>query len=73
MQLNVPIQCGGVWVYPGDIIIADEEGIAVVPIAQKDEVLEKARTRTLREETTSLEDWEKNHRARIQKLLGDNL
>ncbi len=73
IQLNVPIQCGGVWVYPGDIIIADEEGIAVVPLAQKDTVLEKAHARTLREETTSLEDWEKNHRAKIQKLLGDNL
>jgi len=69
LQLNVPVQCGGVWVHPGDIIIADEEGIAVVPKDQKDAVLEKASARTLREEMTSLEDWEKNHRAKIQKLL----
>jgi len=69
MQLNLPIRCGGVWVYPNDIIIADEEGIAVVPNAQKDVVFEKASARTLREETTSLDDWEKNHRIKIQKLL----
>jgi len=69
LQLNAPIQCGGVWVHPDDIIIADEEGIAVVPKEQKDTVLEKASTRTLNEETTSLEDWEKNHRTKIQKLL----
>jgi len=34
----VPVQCGGVWVHPGDIIIADEEGIAIVPLDQKDTV-----------------------------------
>jgi len=70
LKLNVSIKCGGVWVQPGDIIIADEEGIAVVPHQQKNKVLEKASARTLREETTSLEDWEKNHRAKIEKLLG---
>lgn len=69
LQLNVPIQCGGVIVNPGDIIIADEEGIAVVPYQQKDVVLEKTSARTLREETTSLEDWEKGHREKIKKLL----
>lgn len=69
LDLNVPIKCGGVWVKPGDIIIADEEGIAVVPFNQKDIVLEKANARTLREESTSLEDWEENHRTKIQKLL----
>lgn len=71
LTLNVPIQCGGVWVYPGDIIIADEEGIAVVPIKQQDAVLEKASVRTLREDTNSLEYWEQKHRAKIQRLLGD--
>ena len=31
IDLNVPIGCGGVAVYPGDIIVGDEEGVAVVP------------------------------------------
>lgn len=72
LQLNVPIQCGGVWVHPGDIIIADEEGIAVVPLQQKDSVLEKASARTLREETTSLEAWKEKHYVKIQNLLNKN-
>ncbi len=69
LPLNVPIQCGGVWVHPTDIIIADEEGIAVVPYKEKESVLEKTAARTMREESTSLEDWEQNHRAKIKKLL----
>jgi regulator of RNase E activity RraA len=38
-EVNVPIACGGVVVNPGDIIIADRDGVAVVPPAAVDEVL----------------------------------
>ena len=38
IDLNVPIGCGGVAVYPGDIIVGDEEGVAVVPQHLADEV-----------------------------------
>jgi regulator of RNase E activity RraA len=31
-EINVPVACGGVVVEPGDIIVADEEGIVVVPL-----------------------------------------
>ena len=31
VDLNVPIGCGGVAVYPGDIIVGDEEGVVVIP------------------------------------------
>jgi regulator of RNase E activity RraA len=37
-DLNVPIGCGGVAVYPGDIIVGDDEGVAVVPQHLADEV-----------------------------------
>ena len=39
-EVNIPIACGGVVVYPGDIIVGDHEGIVVVPGNYADEVLE---------------------------------
>lgn len=39
---NVPIGCGGVPVYPGDIIVGDDEGVVVIPQHVVDEVAEHA-------------------------------
>ena len=38
IDLNVPIGCGGVAVYPGDMIVGDEEGVVVIPQHLADEV-----------------------------------
>ena len=50
IEVNVTIQCAGVVVNPGDIVIGDEIGIVVVPIDGAEEVLEAARTLAEKEE-----------------------
>ena len=46
---NVEVNCGGVSVRPGDIIIADEDGVVVVPQERAEEVLKKAQEIDARE------------------------
>jgi regulator of RNase E activity RraA len=42
-QVNVPIQCAGVAVSPGDMVVADGNGVVVVPLAEAADILAKAR------------------------------
>ena len=44
-DLNVPIGCGGVAIFPGDILVGDQNGVAVIPKAKVREVAEKAKER----------------------------
>jgi regulator of RNase E activity RraA len=39
-EINVAVSCGGAVVHPGDIVIGDRDGIAVVPRADAAEVLD---------------------------------
>jgi 3-hexulose-6-phosphate synthase/6-phospho-3-hexuloisomerase len=52
IEINVPIQCAGVVVNPGDIVIGDEVGVTVVPLEQAAEVLAKAQKQADMEEQT---------------------
>ena len=69
--LNGPVRCGGVEVAPGDIVVADEEGIVVVPISRLDAVLMAAQARAAKDAAETLDSWEAAHRARIEQILGD--
>jgi len=52
IEVNVPIQCGGVLVRPGDIILGDEIGVVVISLENAGEVLQKARQQADKEEMT---------------------
>lgn len=47
--VNIPIQCGGIVIFPGDIIVGDDDGVVVVPRKMSAEVLHLARQRQKRE------------------------
>ncbi|MGV6857733.1 MAG: RraA family protein [bacterium] len=70
LPLNEPVVCGGVRVSPRDVVVADEEGIAVIPSLQQEEAFSIAKKRTELDQSTSLDDWEAAHRAKVMKLLG---
>lgn len=42
-EINVPIACGGISVNPGDIIVADPDGIIVIPLKDAADVLQAAK------------------------------
>lgn len=52
IEVNGSIQCAGVLVNPGDLVLGDEIGVVVIPLDKAAEILEKARTQAGNEEKT---------------------
>ncbi|MGW2518565.1 RraA family protein [Streptomyces sp. NPDC001617] len=69
--LNAQVRCAGVAVNAGDIVVADEEGVVVVPSAGAQETLTAARAKLAKEADETLDAWEEAHRTRIDKILRD--
>jgi len=51
IDLNVPIGCGDVPVFPGDVVVGDQEGVAVIPAHMAAEIADEA------VEMTAFEDF----------------
>ncbi len=56
--VNVPIACGGVLTLPGDIIVADDDGVVVVPAKLAPELVRKA---------TEHSEWEVFSRMKLEE------
>jgi regulator of RNase E activity RraA len=56
--VNVPIACGDTLVMPGDIIVADDDGVVVVPIKLAPQLLARA---------SEHRDWEEFSRLRLSE------
>ncbi len=49
LDINVPIGCGDVAVFPGDVIVGDDDGVMVIPAHLADQVAEEAKKMELYE------------------------
>jgi len=55
MAIDVPVECAGVAVSPGDLVFGDADGLVVVPRAVKEEVLRLGREKLAGERTALAE------------------
>ncbi len=50
IELNGPIGCGDVAVFPGDVLVGDAEGVVVIPLHMADEIAKEAQEMTVYED-----------------------
>ena len=58
---QIPIECGGVYVHPGDLVVADGDGAMVIPQDRVEEALAIAR---------EIQQGDQTSRARLYDELG---
>lgn len=68
-ESQVPISCGGVTVKTGDLVVADEEGIVVVPQSEIETTLKTALSKQQKAEAQSLAQWRANHEKTIAEIV----
>ena len=64
LDINVPIGCGDVAVWPGDVVVGDGEGVVIIPAGIADEVAAEA------VEMTAFEDFVTERVMDGQSILG---
>jgi regulator of RNase E activity RraA len=64
MDINVPIGCGDVPVFPGDVVVGDREGVVVIPAHLADEVANEA------VQMTAYEDFVQEEVANGRSIIG---
>lgn len=64
IDINVPIGCGDVAVFPGDVVVGDAEGVIVIPAHLADEVAAEA------VEMTAFEDFVTEEVLKGRSILG---
>jgi regulator of RNase E activity RraA len=64
VDINVPVGCGGVAVYPGDILVGDAEGVVVIPAGIVDEITQEAIA------MTEFEDWAEGQVHNGRSIIG---
>lgn len=64
IEINGPIGCGDVAVFPGDIIVGDDEGVVVIPAEIADEIANEAH------EMTVFEDFVAERVSNGQSIIG---
>ena len=68
VPVNIPIVAGGISVNPGDIIVADEEGVAVIPKDRAEEIYEKTKANVQKDNAMTFEQWAANHKEKIDSF-----
>ena len=69
-SINVPVHVGGLVISPGDIVVGDDDGVAVIPLMAAEEVIKIARQRMDMEHQQA--DDIKQGKKPLEIIYGDN-